>query len=122
VLRRTNLAFLALLLCTVQVVAAPPPGADPNSKIAHWVHTAKDFRGTPCCDEADCRQTAVRVAADGRYEVWIGEEYGYGAPNAWMPVSDKAMASTADGPPPDGRAWACFWGGEVRCFFSDGAS
>lgn len=122
-MRRTNVAFLALLLCTVQAVAAPPPGVDPSSIIAQWVHSAHDANHTPCCDESDCRQTAVRLDANGNYEVWIGkQEYGAYAPDAWMPVSDFATEATAKGPPPDGRAWACFWGGQVKCFFSGGAS
>lgn len=102
--------------------AAPPPGANPDSEIARWVRTTRDHRGWGCCDEADCRPTVARISAAGHYEVWIGRDaYGASAPDEWMPVSAEAMASTSDGPPPDGHVWACFYGGEVKCFFATGA-
>lgn len=116
-------SVLLALLIAGPALGAPPPGANTDSDLARWVRSAKDKIGIPCCDFSDCRQTAVRVGGDGRLEVWIGrEEYGPSAPDAWMLVTDFAMEAKADGPPPDGRAWACFYGGQVRCFFSAGAS
>ena len=117
-----KLLVLAFLFPAV-ALAAPPPGVDTDSKISIWVRTTKDVHGVGCCSLADCRQTAARPTPEGGYEVWIGrDKYGAYAPDAWMPVSDDALAATSNGPPPDGRVWACFYAGRVMCFFSDGAS
>ena len=114
--------WIAAALFASTALAAPPPGANPESVIGRWVQSLRDYRGMGCCSEADCRPTTARIGADGAYEVWIGrEEYGANAPDAWMHVSPEAMAATADGPPPDGHVWACFYGGAVRCFVAVGA-
>jgi hypothetical protein len=103
--------------------AAPPPGANPDSEIAQWVQSTRDYRGVGCCSEADCRRTAVHVTDNGEWEVWIDKgAYGAGAPDAWVKVPPRAFRATSNGPPPDGRVWACFYQGRVQCFFSAGGA
>lgn len=104
--------------------AAPPPGADPGSPTARWVQTMKTPEGGSCCSEADCRPTAIRQDGDGSRWAWIGrEQYGVGGTDQWEPIPPVVWALTkADGDPPDGRAWVCWWGGKVQCARSAGAS
>lgn len=107
---------LVAALGSFPVEAAPPSGADPNSATARWVKTLRNQWGASCCDEADCRPTMARQTAAG-WEVWIDAERYPGGTNAWEPVSPEVLAGTkADGPAPDSRTWACFWGGRVNCF------
>ena len=102
---------------------APPPGADMNSVLSGWVRTLKTPDGTLCCSDADCRPTAIRLDDDGKRWAWIGrEQYGSAAPDDWREIPERVWDGTqAAGAPPDGRAWVCFYGGEVRCAISGGA-
>ena len=112
-------ALLALLIAG-PALAAPPPGADPNSAIGQWVRSLKTREGYSCCDVADCRPTWARIGDAGGWEVWIGKDrYGDAAPDAWQPVPAAALDAKANGPAPDGHVWACFYQGAVRCFFAE---
>jgi hypothetical protein len=97
-------------------MAAPPPGVDTDSVIAHWVHQLYTPEGTLCCGVSDCRPTAFRIV-DEQPVVWIGkDEYGETAPDQWVPVPDDLIENTrAPGPPPDGRVWACWYNSKLRC-------
>ena len=119
-MRRT---LLCLLLAT-PAFAAPPPGANPDSDIARWIKTLRDPGGALCCSAADCRRTQIERRDDGTRWAWVGrDEFGANAPDRWMPITERVWnLTTADGPPPDGRAWVCFWGGQVRCAIGAGAS
>ena len=108
---------LLLALLAFPAYAAPPPGADPSSEIAAWVHTLADYQGHGCCDLADCRPTVFRVTATGQVEVWIGiAQFGPWAPDDWLPVKREVIeGTTSKGPAPDAHTWACYYGGEVKC-------
>lgn len=102
--------------------AAPPPGADPTGTISRWLRTAKDVRGNGCCDWSDCRPVAVQPGDGDAVFVWIGaDQFGGSAPNAWVRVPEAAKRATADGPPPDGRTWACYYQGRVACYLEGAA-
>lgn len=110
--------ILFLSLCGSSF-AAPPPGADPNSPMSKWAQSAKDVNGVGCCSMADCRNVAVQPGSDGALYAYIDKEsFGPLAPNDWVKVPEDAKRATSDGPPPDGRAHACFYSGEIHCFFS----
>lgn len=98
-------------------LAAPPPGADPNSPIARWIRTLTAPDGRLCCSSWDCRRTALQFNDDGTRWAWIGkDQFGPNAPDDWRQISERVWLETkADGDPPDGRAYVCFWGGEVKC-------
>ena len=118
------IGFLAAWLLLVTFAhAAPPPGADPSSAVARWVHSLRNTSRMDqsywmgCCDFSDCRPTAVRMTDDGRVEVWIGrDEFGASAPDAWLEADEHAQRAISDGPPPDGRSWVCYFGGKVQCW------
>jgi hypothetical protein len=113
---------LLLILLPALARAEPPPGADPNSATARWVHTLKDHRGWGCCDLADCRPTVMRLDDEGHVRVWIGkDQYGPGAPDAWEPVTAEVLeGTTASGPAPDAHTWACWYNGKVQCLLPGG--
>ena len=124
----SSLNFLAAALVVAGVfwgqmaIAAPPPGADPDSRIAQWVRSLHDYRGVPCCSTSDCRRVALRLDDDGGVEVFIDREsFGESAPDRWVAVSDEVVAGTkADGPSPDAGSWACWYAGKVACVWIGG--
>lgn len=111
------LCVVALAGCKpVPSYAAPPAGSDPTSDAAEWFRSLKDVRGISCCDASDCRRTMVRPREDGGIEAWIGvEEYGAGAPDAWVRVPDEEVKSRGNRPPGVRGAVACFYAGRVAC-------
>lgn len=99
----------------IPALAAPPPGADPNSATAAWFRAMRDVRGISCCDEADCRRTAIRPTDDG-VEAWIGrEQFGDAAPDEWRPIPAAELRSREDRPPTVRGAIVCFYAGRVAC-------
>lgn len=114
---------LATVLYAASALAAPPPGADLNSALSRWVQGLKTPEGYLCCSTADCRPTAISVDLDGVRWAWIGkEQYGPYGVDEWRRIPERVWQETqSDGDPPDGRAWVCFYGGEVRCAVSGGA-
>ncbi len=123
-MRRLSAAALLSVVITYVASAAPPPGADPKSPLGRWVLSMRNtIRGAAnnaiqgCCSFSDCRPTAVETTADGRIMVWIGKsEFGPDAPDAWLEADEHAQKAISDGDPPDGRSWACFYGGMVQCW------
>lgn len=108
---------LAAVLLAAPAIAAPPPGADPNSAIARWVQSLKDLRGVSCCSLADCRPVHARITDAGTWQAWIDRDtFGASAPDTWVDVAAEVVAGTRSaGPPPDTHVWACWYGGAVRC-------
>lgn len=98
--------------------AEPPPGTDPDSPLAAFARSIrhKDTNYS-CCNEADCRPTDVELRSDGQYWAWIGKEnYGPNAPDKWVPVPWSIIDNTkANGSPPDGANWVCYYNQEVHC-------
>jgi len=115
---------LALSLLAAPALAAPPPGTDPSSPLAHWVQSLRGPDGILCCSLSDCRHTRIETRQDGTHWAWIGrEEYGPRGTDQWEPISDRVWdETTADGPPPGGVAFACWYAGEVRCAMVGGGS
>src|SRR5215467_4487787 len=97
--------YLAGLLLTRPMHAAPPAGADPNGR---WFQSLKNSKGEICCSVADCRRPyAWRQTTDHGYQV----QEGKGAP--WLDVPPVNILSSKN---PLGDAIACVVGGRVRCF------
>lgn len=115
-------AVLALMLGGA-AMAAPPEGADPNSALGRWLRSLRNVHGYGCCDTADCRRTMVRLGDAGGVEAWIGrDEYGPGAPDAWMVVPAIEVRSREDRPVGVRGAWVCFYGGRVACADLEGGT
>ena len=119
------LVAAALLLCAVSAHAAPPPGVNPNSPLGRWVRSLTDPLGVSCCSIADCRPVDVQLVRnpDGS-TTWQAlierQQFGPTAPNAYVDVPWNVVRHThSDGPPPNQVAWACWWGGRVRCLVLD---
>jgi hypothetical protein len=92
-------------------LAAPPPGADPNSPVAQWFHGLRTpDTGTSCCDLADCRHLPTRVGKAG-YEVRVPALDG----EIWVPVPPDKILPHKDNP--TGEPVTCYspWQG-VMCF------
>jgi hypothetical protein len=54
--------FLAFLLLSAPVLAAPPPGTDMDSPVSHWFQLLKQPEtGYLCCSISDCRPVAYRT-------------------------------------------------------------
>ena len=85
------------------VLAAPPPGYDPNSEIAKWYNSLmQPGTNIPCCGPQDCRVHDYRGAID-HYEIKIIRE---GEEPIWIPVpNDKVLWNRTDNP--TGLAVAC---------------
>ncbi len=107
-----SLAILLVAGLLAAVIAAPPPGADPDSPIAQWLH-----KHPGCCGEADCRPANVRGNEVTGYEVRHTE-----GNKPWVHADDSAIKPDNDNP--TGQTWACinysveqpivyciFWGG-----------
>lgn len=107
-------------------IAAPPPGADMS--LAPWYKSLvvpqgdPGIAGTMCCSVADCRNVDDRTR-EGHYEAYIdsatfpddpSNEYHGRAPNAWVAVPEERIIRGRDNP--TGRAVACWYHGEIRCF------
>lgn len=116
-----RLLLLALLLSPAQ--AAPPVGADPNSAAATWFKSLRTPKGYSCCDESDCRPTAVELRQDGVW-AWIGREvYGDDAPDEWRPIPAALLEQMHPPRPPGVRgAVVCFYRGAVLCADLEGGS
>ncbi len=113
--RGTRRAAL-LALAALPLLAAAPTGADRLSAAAEWFRTLRDARGVSCCDEADCRRTAIRPGEDGELLAWIGkQEFGPDAPDEWRPVPASEIRSRGNRPPGVRGAIICFYGGRVAC-------
>lgn len=88
-------------------VAAPPPGADPNSEMGRWFQSLRQpGTGTSCCSLSDCRLTDYRAGADG-YEALVW--------GRWVTVPrDKILRGITN---PTGRAVVCARPeGTILCF------
>lgn len=122
---RLAVGFSIGMLVAHVAIGAPPPGADPSSALSRWIKTLIAPNGNLCCSDADCRHTSIEQRPDGSRWAWIGVEQ-FGAAlgmDEWRRVSDDVWNGTrSDGDPPDGRAYVCFWGDEVRCAKSAGGS
>lgn len=95
--------------------AAPPPGVG-DAAASAWFRGLLNAQGRNCCSEADCRRTAVRPAAGGGLEAWVGrEEFGPGAPDEWMPIPAEEVRSRGNRPPGVRGAIACFYERRVFC-------
>ena len=88
-------------------LAAPPPGADPNSELGRWFQSLRQ-PGTraSCCSLSDCRLTDYRAGHDG-YEALVGDR--------WVAVpQDKILRGITN---PTGRAVVCARPeGTILCF------
>ncbi len=97
----------AAVLTVTYGLAAPPPGADPNSAMGRWFQSLRQpGTGTSCCSLSDCRLTDYRAGADG-YEALVG--------GRWRAVlQDKILRGVTN---PTGRAVVCARPeGTILCF------
>ena len=115
-----NLALAGWVFFGAGALAAPPPGADPESATGRWVRSLKNAWGVSCCDEADCRPAQMRFTDAGGVEVFIDDRFP-GSTHQWEPVSEEVIRTTrSDGPAPNAGTWACFYAGRVNCFVMGG--
>ena len=107
--------FLAFLLFSAPVLAAPPPGADTDSPVGRWFQLLKQPEtGYPCCSMSDCRPVAYRIVGD-HFQAFIDHEsFGNRAPDDWRDVPPTAVLHHHDNP--IGDAVACFYSGTIVCF------
>lgn len=108
-------AVAMLFLCwSALSYAKPPPGADPDSEIAHWYQSLEQPQtGMSCCSAADCRNVDYKTVGD-HYEVYIDKKtFGEDAPDAWVRVPDKNIIRREN---PTGSAVACWYVNQVLCF------
>lgn len=99
------------------ILAAAPPGSDPNSDIAHWYQGLKtpsnpDFS---CCgQDTDCRPTDYRTS-HGPREVFISKKtFGPSAPDDWVVVPETAILHHHDNP--TGEAIVCWFLNHIICY------
>ncbi len=110
------LVLAVLVLTPVTAVAEPPPGADPNSPIAHWfrsLHRKGD--GFPCCSLADCREVSARAQPNGRWAILASKASFDNGDDQWHEVPpDRVVTGVKN---PLGNPVACWspWMG-VMCF------
>ena len=100
-------ALSAAALTVTYGIAAPPPGADPNSEMGRWFQSLRQpGTGTSCCSLSDCRLTDYRTGQDG-YEALVG--------GRWLTVPrDKILRGITN---PTGRAVVCARPeGTILCF------
>ncbi len=97
---------LATVLAATVAVAAPP--ANSPGTYRSWFESLRQPKtGAGCCSIADCRLTEYRLGPGG-YEVAVEDR--------WVRVpEDRILRGITN---PTGRAVACIWGGEVRCFIT----
>jgi hypothetical protein len=106
----------ASLLCFYQtpLLAAPPPGADPD--LAPWFRSLhQPNTDQSCCDRADCRMVRYRIV-DGHFQAFIGGEFArwQNPPYAWVDVPDGSVLHRHDNP--TGEGVACWAGMKIICF------
>lgn len=90
-------------------IAAPPPGADPNSEMGRWFQSLRQpGTGTSCCSLSDCRLTDYRASSIG-YEALVA--------GRWLVVpQDKILRGITN---PTGRAVVCARpDGTILCFLT----
>ena len=105
------------LIIPLNVLAAPPPGSNPNSEISKWYRSLEvpGYWNTviKCCDESDCRTVQARETVGGNWEILVGEEWIFIPPEKI--VRDKTH--------PAGSAVACLRpDNSVRCFTLPGSA
>lgn len=106
--RGAVIAVLLTLGAIGPALAAPPPGANPNSPAAHWYRGLKQpVTGYTCCSIADCRPVDERIDGSGHYEVRLRATIEQpNAPAQWWQVPDRAVLHGHDNP--IGEAVACY--------------
>jgi hypothetical protein len=96
------------------LLAAPPPGADPD--LAPWFQNLRQPQtNLSCCDRADCRIVQYRVI-DGHFQAFIGNEFArwQNPPHAWVDVPEDSVLHKHDNP--TGEGVACWAGMRIICF------
>lgn len=79
-------------------LAAPPPGADPNSPQAQWYEGLRQpDSGASCCSIADCRPVQQWRMVGDHYQIWYH--------NGWLDVPPTKVVHGHDNP--TGEAVAC---------------
>jgi hypothetical protein len=105
---------IAILMLS-NVLAAPPPGADP---VRHaWFERQHSVSGAWCCNIAD-----GHLLGDSDWKL-VGDDYVVRIVGVWHKVPPSALRDPRGGPNPTGRAivWYSPWsGGVVIWCFSPG--
>lgn len=114
-----SIVAISVLLAATTALAAPPPGGNPDPATAAWFRSLRSpTTNVSCCSVADCRNTAIRLEADGSISAWIGQEqFGHGAPDEWRTIPPEARLERDDNP--TGHAVVCFVAGFINCFVPD---
>lgn len=98
----------------VPLLAAPPPGADPD--LAPWFRSLRQPNTEQsCCDRSDCRAVRYRII-DGHFQAFIGSEFArwQNPPYAWVDVPETSVLHRHDNP--TGEGVACWAGMKIICF------
>jgi hypothetical protein len=107
--------FLAFLLLSAPVLAAPPSGSGIDSPVSRWFQLLKQPEtGYLCCSISDCRPVAYRTVGN-HFQAFIDRKsFGPRAPDDWRDVPPTAVLHRHDNP--TGEAVACFYSGVIICF------
>lgn len=98
--------FRALLaLSAVSLIAGSAVAHDGDDALSAWYRSLQTYGGASCCNQSDCEPVEVRLSGDH----WVILRTDGSA----EPVPDAVILKREN---LDGRAIACHWGGELRCF------
>lgn len=112
----TALLLIAAMALATPARGEPPSGVNTSGPVAKWFRSLKALNGFPCCDEADCRRTFVRMVDGGGWEAWVGKkQFGEDAPDEWVRIPDEEVRTRGNRPPGIVGAIACYYAGRLVC-------